>query len=356
MANTFEDMQALMAADLRDPLLNGLNEFNNAAVSTAEKVAKTTYLKLVRHQNLRTYSTSETLHSCPRRFAKQKLEANYRADLIELQETRSNVTFAFGHAVGAGVAVYDQTQDIDQAIWAVFLAWDVDLLATENKIAGKAGKSFAEACWAIYAYQTWYNESFLPEFDVVNVEAVIAVDLEDGHFYSGHLDELLVSRGTGHYLVKENKTDGSVIIDPAKYSNSDQALSYSIVIDMLGAASYTVLYTIYSAPEQRWLHFEFVKPVNLKADWIQDQLLINQQIDTYAQLDFFPKRGSSCMRFNRRCEFYETCDNNFELVYGDSFSSLPKIQSIDDIDALEHVDYRTTLTEIVERQKEKLHG
>lgn len=353
MANSFEDMQALLGASIGDPTLNGLSD---TAQSTAQKVAKTTYLQLIRHQNLRTYSTIETLHSCPRKFAKQKMEANYRADFTDFQEFRSNVTFAFGHAVGAGVAVYDKTRSIDEAIWAVFLAWDVDLLAEEKKLTNKAGKSFAEACWAIYAYEAWYNESFMSEFEVVGIESTIAVDMEDGHFYSGHVDELLKSTVTGSYLVKENKTDGSVTVDPAKYSNSDQALSYSIVIDMLGANSYTVLYTIYSAPEQRWLHFEFVKPVDLKADWIQDQLLINQQVEAYAELDFFPKRGGSCMKFNRRCEFYETCDNNFTNVYGHEFKELPRIQSIDDIDALEHVDFRTTLTEIVARQKEKIHG
>lgn len=308
----------------------------------AKKVRKDQYHELVQHRNLRTYSTTDLLHACPRKYQLKKLAAHVGTD-----ERINSPTFAFGHAVGAGVAVYDKTRDIDQAVWAAFLAWDIDLLAGEQKPGQRAGKSFAEACWALYAYETFYNECYLHEYEVVKIEATLAVDFEDGHFYSGHVDELLRHKETGKYLVKENKTDGSTVIDPAKYSNSDQALSYAIVVDMLGASSYTVMYTIYCVPEQRWVQFEFVKTVDLKLEWLQDQLVTSQQIDDYTEMNFFPRRGRNCMAYNRRCEYYETCQLPSNKVFGLTFAELPRITTVENIDAIEPVDYYAKLSDIV---------
>ena len=338
MANSLDDMQALLAASLDD------------VGASVVKVQRSNYHELVKHGNLRTYSTSEHFHSCPRYYERMKLDANGGQT-----ERINSTTFAFGHAVGAGVAEYDRTQSIDAATWAAFLAWDVDLLDVSRKVSNKGGESFFEAVWALYAYEGWYQDSFLSAYEQVGIEATIAVDFEDGHFYSGHVDELFRSKVTGMYVVKENKTDGSVSIDPAKYSNSDQALSYAVVIDMLGASDYAVLYTVYSKMDQTWRDFEFVKHGNAKAEWVQDQLLINQQLDHYRDLNYFPKRGANCIKYGRRCTYYERCDLNAEQVYGIKFAELPRINSIADLDAIEHVDYATTLSAIVARQSEKLH-
>ncbi len=338
MANTFDDMQALLSASL------------DTVGTSVVKVQRSNYHELVKHGNLRTYSTSEHFHSCPRYYERMKLDANNGQT-----ERINSTTFAFGHAVGAGVAEYDRTQNLEAAIWAAFLAWDVDLLAETRKVGGKGGESFFEAVWALYAYEHWYEQSFLTSYEQVAIEATVAVDFEDGHFYSGHVDELFRNRMTGMYVVKENKTDGSASIDPAKYSNSDQALSYAIVIDMLGASDYAVLYTVYSKPDQEWRDYEFVKHGNAKAEWVQDQLLINQQIDHYRELNFFPKRGANCIKYGRRCQYYERCDLNTQQVYGETYADLPRIKSIADLDAIEHVDYATTLSAIVARQSEKLH-
>lgn len=317
----------------------------------AIKVVKNNYNSLVAHQNLTTYSTADILHSCPRKYQIKKLQAE-----AGTSERINSATFAFGHAVGAGVAVYDKTQSIDEATWAAFLAWDIDLFTEERKATRSAGKSFFEAIWALYAYEEFYNsETSLRDYDSVKIEGTIAIDFEDGHFYSGHIDEVLQHRETGRYLVKENKTTGFSSVDPVMYSNSDQALSYAIVVDMLGGTEYSVLYTVYSATSQKWMQFEFTKNALRKAEWIQDQLLIHQQIDHYSELNFFPKRGRSCFNFMRRCEYFDSCDLSSQHVFGKAFSELPRINSLKDIEELEHIDFPTTLTEITERQKQKLN-
>ena len=318
----------------------------------AVKVTKNHYDQLTAHRNLMTYSTSDILHSCPRKYQIKKLQAE-----AGTSQRMNSPTFAFGHAVGAGVAVYDQTQDLRQSIWAAFLAWDIDLFLEERKASRSAGKSFYEAIWALYSYENFYqSETMLSDYETVKIEATIAVDFGDGHFYSGHIDEVLQHKITGRYLVKENKTTGFTNVDPVLYANSDQALSYAIVIDMLGGAEYEVLYTVYSATAQQWVQFPFVKNANKKAEWIQDQLLIHQQIEHYNILNFFPKRGRSCFNFMKRCEYYENCDLAAKTVFGKEFADLPEIKSLEDIHAIEPIDFPTTLSEIVQRQKERLQN
>lgn len=336
---------------LFDSILEGKVTEVTPGHGAAVKVAKNGYNQLVQHGNLMTYSTSEILHSCPRKYAIKKMQAN-----LGTADRLNSPTFAFGHAVGAGVAIYDQTQDLREAIWAAFLAWDIDLLDEERRTERSNGKSFHEAVWALYVYRTFYEEDTdLADYETVRIEGTIGIDFEDGHFYSGHIDEVLRHKFTGKYRVKENKTTGMKNVDPALYSNSNQALSYAVVVDMLGGSDYEVQYTVYSSAEQRWMQFFFVKQGFKKAEWIQDMLLTHQAIDHYTELKFFPKRGASCFNFMRRCEFYETCDIGMKTAFGKDFADLPRITSLADIHAVEPIDFPTTLTEIVNRQKEKLH-
>ena len=324
---------------------------DNSPGVAAIKPFSETYQELQSYGNLSSYSMDSVFNACPRKFAIKKMQGAARTT-----SRMNSPTFAFGHSVGAGVATYDKTQDLRAAIWDAFLAWDIDLLEVETNKSGKpTGKSFHEAVWALYNYQTFHaTETNLSEYDTVKVEATLAVDFEDGHYYVGHIDELLVNRNTGEYLVKENKTTGLVSIDPCMYSNSDQALSYAVVVDMLGASSYGVLYTIYSSARQEWVQFSFIKAANAKAEWLQDQLLVHQQRDDYSNLDFFPKRGASCFSYMRRCEFYGSCELSLQTVYGKDFKELPKITCIADLEDIETIDYATTLTDITNRQRQKL--
>lgn len=341
---------SLVTNDMFDAIMNTELTEPTPKWGAAVKVLKDGYSQLVSHGNLTTYSTQELLFACPRKFAIKKLQAHRGTE-----ERQNSPTFAFGHAVGAGVATYDATQDLRAAIWEAFRAWDLDLLEVERKPGKRLGKSFWEAVWALYCYEQFYNESDLRDYEVVKIEGTVAIDFEDGHYYSGHIDEVLRHKETGRYRIKENKTTGFTNIDPALYSNSDQALSYAVVVDMLGGSEYDVMYTIYSPTAQQWTQFDFVKQGYKKAEWIQDQLLVHQQIDQYSELKFFPKRGRSCFAYMRRCEYYETCDISFQHAFGEQFADLPRINSLSDIDKIEKIDFATTLTEIVSRQKEKLN-
>lgn len=337
-----------------DSILSESTNVTKSGAAGPSLLSNDTYTQMQSNCNVRSYSTTQTFHACPREYEIYKLKAATKQSKRE-----SNVTFAFGHAVGAGVATFDQTQDIDQAIWSAFLAWDVDLLDEEIKVkAGKerrTGKSFGEAVFALQQYANfYYEETNLPDYEVVKNEATVGIDFEDGHFYTGHIDTLMKHKVTGTYLVCENKTTSFAAVDPALYGNSDQALSYSIVIDSLGGNSYTVLYKIYSTSEMRWLQFEYVKTALHKSEWLQDQLLINQSIDNYSQLNFFPKRGASCIRFMRRCSEYETCSLSSQARFGTTFTELPRIQNLEGLDSIEKIDYAFTLSQLISTQQSNL--
>lgn len=330
-----------------------LGETNS--VSTATKVLKDNYSKLVAHRNLSSYSMQQVLYSCPRKYQIKKLQA-----ATGTAERVTNVTFAFGHAVGAGVATFDASFDLRAAIWDAFLAWDIDLLEVETKGTyadgtGKpTGKSFAHAVYALEQYEQFvFSETNLQDYESVKIEASLAVDFEDGYFYTGHIDELLQHKETGSYLVKENKTTGLRSIDACMYSNSDQALSYAVVVDMLGATDFEVLYTIYSSTAQEWIQHRFVKDTLRKASWIQDQLLTNDSVKMYSELNFFPMRGGACFDYMKRCEYYGSCELDPSTVFGLKFKDMASINGVADIAAIEQLDYVTTLSAIIARQKSR---
>lgn len=335
-----------------DEVLN--SEVGSKAAANALGVVKSRYRELVAYGNVTSFSMQEDWHRCRRRFQIKKLQADNNSNA----EQETNVDFAFGHAVGAGIATYDETKDLDKAIFSAFLAWNMDLLEEKEwKASRNPKKSFHHAVWALMAYEVFYQEETdLADYEVVKTEAALAVDFENGYFYVGHVDEILRHKETGQLKIKENKTTGFATVDPAIYSNKEQALSYSIVADQLGASEYEVLYTVYSTPEQRWMLMPFTKTNLAKAEWLQGQLFIAQEIEASAEINFFPKNGDGCVKWNRRCEFYESCDFDSVKVFGKRYEGLKKCQSLEELDEIEKFDYKFTWTEIVERQKKRVSG
>lgn len=330
------------------------SSLDNLSTNNAIAVRKDNYRQLVRFQNVNSFSMQSLMRACPRKYQIQCLESDLESDD---GEEPGNIDFAFGHAVGAGVATFDETGDMQQAMWAAFLSWNIDLFAEQPIQPGKKDKkkTFWHALWAIQVYETFVTEETdLMEYAVEKVEATFAIDLEDGQFYVGHIDELLRHRETGYLKIKENKTTGFATVDPLLYENSDQALSYSVIADQLGDAEFSVLYTVYSTSEQRWLAIEFNKPALLKVEWLRTQFVLNEQLESYTTLNFFPKNGANCLSFGRRCEKYETCGMNLDRVFKKKFDELPWCDSFEELETIEPLDYKITLTQIKENMRNSL--
>jgi len=331
-----------------------------AGISAAAGVSKVDYNRLYSFQNVVSHSMEEVLNSCPRKFQIAKLSAGS----AEGRPRYNNVTFAFGHAVGAGVAVYDKTQSLRSAIWAAFLAWDIDFFAAEEAKPNRPDprKSFAYVVYSLEKYATWYAENVMEQYEVVELEATVLVDLETGAgadipttYHTGHVDELLRHKVSGNLRVKENKTTGMSVVDPALYQNSNQTLGYSVVVSMFGAAEYDVLYTIYSSSEMRWVSFDFPKTSLARAQWLKTETQQAEILRIYADDDFFPMRGSSCYSYSRQCEHFGSCNLDMRKIFRKSFSELP-VATIEELQKIEHFKYVTSRSEIVAQLRANLKG
>jgi hypothetical protein len=362
--------------DLLNSTLSGSTESDyESGISAAAGVVKTDYSQLYAFQNVVSYSMEGVLNQCARKFQIKKLEAASK----EGSRRINNVTFAFGHAVGAGVAVYDQTQDMGKAILAALLAWDIDLFAEDRgrkatddfKAKYDPKKSFAFAIYAIQKYATWYEEFGLGAYEVVDVEATVAVDLQSGEegfsiglgeqlqgaqptqFHTGHADEVLRHKMTGKLRVKENKTTSFMSVHPALYANSNQTTGYSIIVSQFGETDYDVLYTIYSSTDQRWIDFDFHKSELARIEWLRGEMMQADQIRAYADANFFPKDGGSCYAYGRECEYFGSCDLNLDKQFGTKFRELP-IATMALLNQVEPFKYVVTKQQIVESIRAKV--
>jgi hypothetical protein len=357
---------ASVDALLGSTLESGSSADYDQGISAAAGVVKTGYHQLHAFQNVMSYSMENVLRDCPRKFQIKKLEAGSK----DGPRRMNNVTFAFGHAVGAGVAVYDQTRDLQRAIFAAFLAWDIDLLAEDRGRKPPQGgaakydpkKSFAFAVYALQKYATWYEEANMDVYEVVDIEATVAVDLElaieDGllqptHYHTGHADEVLRHRVSGKLKVKENKTTAFSIVNPAMYANSNQGTGYSVIVDQYGETDYSVLYTIYSSTEQRWVEFEFAKNHLARIEWIRSEVMQSEQVQSYADANFFPKHGNSCFSYGRECEYFGMCDMNLDREFGMKFSELP-VANMALLNQVEPFKYVVTRNQVVQSLRNKL--
>jgi hypothetical protein len=302
---------------------------------TADK----SYDKLQRWRNTTSYSMMEELHRCPRKFQLIKARA------ASGHSGANNVDFAFGHAVGSGIQSWLASgKDMDAAIFNALMAWRIPYGAEIDK----KNKSIWRAVSAVQKYALFYEETMsdwhvwvLPNGKPA-IELSVSIDFENGYKHYCHIDVILEHNYNGKLAIQENKTTGFKIVEEAIYANSSQALGYSILIDQLSEhTSYEVFYNVFSAPACEWQLLPFTKHTSLKAEWILDTKIDHQTLDTYHQVNFYPKRGESCFAFQRRCEFFGMCNMTANLKVP---ADLPLDQEA------ERVDYAFKISDIVARQ------
>lgn len=327
------------------------------AVKIAADTTEKSYRLLTARSNVTSYSKLEMLHDCPRRF---ELEMYSSAANTSDLEDEMNLDFAFGHAVGAGIQTYGATKSLQAAQFAAFLAWkapwDAEKLDKKDK---STGKSLAFALHAVEKFTYFFSQE-LSDWEVLildsgkpAIEVSFGVDTENGYYHLGHIDAILQNKETKQLAVWEGKTTGMSYIEPALYSNSYQALGYSVVVDAiskqlgLDSTSYDVLYIVYSSKEREFKLLPFVKGLAQRAEWLQDLLLNHSVISSYKKLNFFPKRGSSCLsRYGKTCKWYGTCNMKTETMF--PAVELPSITSIQEAQPL---DFTFTLSDLINAQK-----
>lgn len=258
---------------------------------------------------LLSHSSRTTLHKCPRKYQLYRLSAT-TISLTDEKEIEQGVTFAYGHAVGAGIAAVMAGWDEDRILLSVFTAWEVDL-DDENL---RQNKSFYLAFHAVQKFLYMREEGYLQDYEIVMhngvpaIELAFNISLPDGFYYRGFVDVVMRHRTTGEVLVVENKTTSSTA-QPAMYKNSGQALGYSVVLDKLfpGVSSYSVLYLVYESKAYEYKELVYQKSLLQRALWLQELLIDSQTIMLYEQYGVYPMHGESCFDFFRECEYLGVC-------------------------------------------------
>lgn len=298
------------------------------------------------------YSSSLTLHLCPRKYQIYKLSNKPEAG--DLGEDSESVTYAFGHALGEGIQSVLIGDSEDVTIWKMFLAWDAGLFADNEK----QNKSFWLAIAAVQRFIALRANGFLKGWKLYYhqgkpaVELSFIITLPDDFKYRGMVDAVLIHEVTGEVMVLEVKSSSASYLPPAQFKNSAQAIGYSIVLDVLfpDLSSYKVQYLPYLTKAEKYEPMDFTKDYFQRALWIKELLLDIECIKMYDSESVFPMHGESCYAWWRDCEYLTLCTMSTERL----------MQPLDDtvIEKLEasnsKYEIKLTLQDLIDAQIRKI--
>lgn len=298
-------------------------------------MSKLAYYNLT-HKGL-SYSRQLTLHLCPRKY---EILAKTKADMFE-----DCVTFAYGSSVGCGIQSILAGKSLNSVLFDAICAYDYDIFAelTVNEIDSK--KSVFWAVDGLIKLHTLLNSPVSPlkDWEVAKLvtqsgevkpasEISFVIHGENGYTYEGHIDIILRHKKTGAYAVLEIKTDGTQILEPAKYENSNQALGYSMVVEQIAKAqhesppsTFQVFYFVYGTRKQQYEVFTFIKHLNVRYRWVlglaADFNYIQACEDSYG----YQMRGQGCFHFFKKCKALGRCTLSNEALSLDNALSLVHI-------------------------------
>lgn len=252
------------------------------------------------------YSSLLTLHSCPRKFQLDKLQAPF-----EMEDTESSITFSFGHIVGHGIQRAMENIPEEQIIWEMFLMWKPDLAASNEK----QNKCFYRGVFAVQKFLALRAAGYLADYELVYwngkpaCELSFRISMPGDFYYRGFVDVVLRNRVTDEVTVLELKTTSATNLNPATYKNSAQAIGYSVVLDVLfpSLSSYQVLYLVYTTKNYEYNPLPFDKSYLQRALWIRELLLNVEVIQLYENSGVYPMHGESCYEFYRECKYLGVC-------------------------------------------------
>jgi hypothetical protein len=265
--------------------------------------------KTPKHPYRLSESTLGILYACDRKFQLERLlEEAY--PLVE----EESAALIRGKAFGVGVQTYILTGNMDLAIYKAWLEYFPEVESTYITMTRTLNN-------------LWCAQENLDkirrEYEVAVFEGKPAVemsfrlDIDGKWFYVGYIDLVLRHIQTGIYVVLEVKTTAYKLVDlKPVYKNSGQALGYSIVLDKVAGeaqSKYGVLYLVCrdKSSVSDWVPdvylFPFTKTLVDRYNWFISLGLDVEHLNRMEELDVFPMRGHSCVRFNRTCQHFGTC-------------------------------------------------
>lgn len=264
------------------------------------------------------YSSLELFNTCERKFELEKLLENPLAK-------EESEHLSFGKAYGAGIGTYLSTQDKNMAI---FQCWLKYFPLVDNSKGSKKTRAMA-----VHALTCSFRalDTLLATYEVAEfnnapaIELSFKLNINETKYFVGHIDVVLRNKTTGKYYILEVKTTGMQLLDlKPLYQNSGQALGYSIALDSIVGEElneYGVLYFVAQLPASNAqdnlvkIHtLPFHKTIVDRLGWFVTLGTDVQRMETLEKLKIFPKRGQSCLKYNRPCNYFGHCDmRNFDV-------------------------------------------
>lgn len=258
-------------------------------------------------------SSQDTLIACERNFQIDRL-------LERELSTREGPPLSRGHSFGKGVQVYMLTGDMNKALFHAWLSyWPV--------VEDPPKVTWHRTLHALLCAKR-DMDALREKYEVVSFNGLPAVELgfklviDPTYYFVGFIDLVLKNRETGQYVILEIKYTHSWHDVEAMFYNRGQGIGYSITLDKIVGeklGDYGVLYFVCQdknkEPKEILFHTkEWRKDLEARLQWFLTLGLDVERIKRMRELNHFPRRGQSCIRFNRQCEHFGTCN----LTIGDT--------------------------------------
>ena len=286
-------------------------------------------------QSAYSYSRLQTLYSCPRKFQLK--------ELAQASSYDATIHTSFGSAFGAGVQELWRSDSLPRATLALIAAWDYP--AFEDLWGKDKHKSIFHCIQSLGIYHATVHQELSLDYRLAylqgkpGIEFFAYMQIGSHDYYQVHIDLILETKTTGALVVLEIKTSG-MVQQAANWENSLQTKGYfallTVVSSKLGLPIapkiiYITLQTGKLALPDEYFGFNvfhFAKPAYIASDFTLSLLQDLTMLDIYKADGHFPKRGHSCVSYNRPCEFFGICDDIPLTKAGNVYESL----TLDDVD------------------------
>lgn len=251
------------------------------------------------------FSTLEDFNRCERYFQLNKLLATDDA-------REESADLSFGTAYGVGIAEYFLSQDADLSIYKGWLAYWPEI-ETDKKNVWRMVQAL-QASFPVV-------DNLLMDYEMLVIDGKPArelsfrINLTPDYYYVGYIDFVLRHRYDGTCVVWDAKTTGLQLLDLSpNYQNSAQGIGYSIALDAIVGeklAHYAIGYFVAQLLKDAKVKVQplvFKKTLLDRLNWLMTLGGDLSRLEQAASLDFYPRRGSGCLKFNRQCKHFGVCN------------------------------------------------
>ncbi len=287
------------------------------------------------------HSTLEVFDSCERKFQLEKL-------LITDSTREENEHTIFGKAFGVGVADYLVHQDSERALYLAWMEYFPEIESDKKNIP-----------ILIKALLCAFPEldNILGDYEVLTfngkpaVELSFRINVNPMYYYVGYIDVVLRNRYDGTCVVMDAKSTGLQLLDlDPMYQNSGQCLSYSIALDKIVGetlSSYGVAYFVAQLGKDMKVQIKplvYRKTLLDRLNWFVTLGGDVKRLELAEEIGFYPRRGSSCLTFNRPCRYFGICTL--------SAADIPREREPDEIE----YDFTFDLDELIDDHLLRING